>query len=1239
MPCKKWSPQRTPRNTPFAVNGIELLETRTHLDAVAWTGAGGDLLWHNAANWYNSTTGMPAVPTIADDVVIDIPHETPLIQFTAASGSRGVRSLFSREPLQFTGGTLTVGVSLISESSISAEGTTFIGGEWDLTGIAGMSFGFTESTLRNVALSGTILLDGQGDKVVVDGTTTFTEARLIHAETKLRFTPGRTLTGRITFEGPGRNVELTAPGTLTIAPGGEIISLPGASGERYVGANATGSSPLMTLLNHGVIRAESSIRLGLLSLMNHGLIEAASGSVVQFHIASWTNHGQISGTNAWLAFSGTWQNQGSIELASSTLTLESNATTAGLNPAQFFASGSTIVNIVGTLDNTDHELLLGPSTGVWRLLGGTIVGGAVSQEPGFKLRFTSSGGGLTGVAVTGELDLNEGPVTLNIGLGTTFESARLRGSAAIRFADGYVLTGTLWYEGSGSIGMISGGLLTVGHTGSIRSAGLPNQSTTILSSVINYGVVEVSVPGRRLTIQSSQFTNHGIVLASGGSILDIRSTNWSTVGTMYAEDSTVQFGGSWTNIGGISVTECTVILGGTITTAGLNSQLIERSGGSVNLSAIVTNTDATLQLDAGTGSWSFTGAILGGSVQTLDGTQITSSGGVLDGITLNGELAIAGATTLQVRGGLTLNGSITLLPSVTYATTLQFYDNTQTLNGSGEIVLGAGSSSSRITFANTGGAGGLTIGAGIVIRGNGGIQQGFNGSTLTNNGTIRAETAMRQMTVTCTTLANNGRLEAASAGILRLVPTTFSNDGVLAISGGTLDLGGTFSTAVLGVGSMTRDGGTVVLSGVLNNQGSTLALDAQTGSWQLSGTVSGGLVTGAGGASLVAIGGLLTGVELACDVLITNGQNLRIGGNLVLNASITVNSTGTLTYLNFVSGTQQVDGGGQIVLAGHSNAVLRIGSQSSSTVTVSQGISIRGRGSIIRLASASSLVSAGTITADVSGATLTVNPGSFTNVGVVAATGGATLSITASNLTNYASGSNTLTGGTWIADQGSTLNIPSAVVRTIAANTVIVLTGSNSVFAALNALSVNSGELALNGGREFTLIPGGGAFINSGIVRVSAGSLLQVIGDYSQNSGSRLEVEVSSGPVGHAIGRVVASGAASLSGTGVVTANVTFDPEVGIDLSLISYSSVVGTFDNIEMPEIDETLRSAVLFEVDRVRLIVTYAADWSGDFTVDVRDIFSFLSDWFAGRGDVDGNGQVEVSDIFYFLSIWFLA
>jgi hypothetical protein len=50
-------------------------------------------------------------------------------------------------------------------------------------------------------------------------------------------------------------------------------------------------------------------------------------------------------------------------------------------------------------------------------------------------------------------------------------------------------------------------------------------------------------------------------------------------------------------------------------------------------------------------------------------------------------------------------------------------------------------------------------------------------------------------------------------------------------------------------------------------------------------------------------------------------------------------------------------------------------------------------------------------------------------------------------------------------------------------------------------------------------------------------------------------------------------------------------------------------------------------------------AADFDGNGTLAVADIFAYLNAWFAGdlRTDFDGNGTPAVADIFAYLNAWF--
>jgi hypothetical protein len=52
-------------------------------------------------------------------------------------------------------------------------------------------------------------------------------------------------------------------------------------------------------------------------------------------------------------------------------------------------------------------------------------------------------------------------------------------------------------------------------------------------------------------------------------------------------------------------------------------------------------------------------------------------------------------------------------------------------------------------------------------------------------------------------------------------------------------------------------------------------------------------------------------------------------------------------------------------------------------------------------------------------------------------------------------------------------------------------------------------------------------------------------------------------------------------------------------------------------------------------------AADFNGDGSAAIQDIFDYLNAWFAGdpRTDFNRNGIIEVQDIFDFLDAWFVG
>jgi len=318
---------------------------------------------------------------------------------------------------------------------------------------------------------------------------------------------------------------------------------------------------------------------------------------------------------------------------------------------------------------------------------------------------------------------------------------------------------------------------------------------------------------------------------------------------------------------------------------------------SLTASAQSVSTNATLQIDSGATLAANTiqasaNIVLSGG--TIQGATVAESGGselvLLSGGTLNNVTVSAGTVLdatqqwdaqITILNGLTLNGTLEVggADGSTFAYFL--FNGTQMLGGTGSVVFGNyyyyyyytnGLYAQGDNGANPAT---LTVGSGITIDGgNGDVSGYYSGDAIVNQGTIDADVAGGTIYVANngSGLSNSGTLEA-TAGTLNVGggSTPWSNGGNLIVSGtGVLDLGGVFTQA--GLGTFTRTGGTVNLTGTLTGN---LALSSATGSWNLAGgTIAGGTVTATGGAELVLTGsgGTLDGVTIGSGTVLDGTQ-------------------------------------------------------------------------------------------------------------------------------------------------------------------------------------------------------------------------------------------------------------------------------------------------------------------------------------------------------------------------------
>jgi hypothetical protein len=534
--------------------------------------------------------------------------------------------------------------------------------------------------------------------------------------------------------------------------------------------------------------------------------------------------------------------------------------------------------------------------------------------------------------------------------------------------------------------------------------------------------------------------------------------------------------------------------------------------------------------------------------------------GTLDGVRLDGNANIVLGSILNLTNGLVLNGAVTIVDTGS----LTFVDSgthaqSVTTTSAGSIVFSNTNNTGLIVQSpvNPAVAQTVTFGPGITVRGARGLI-GSSGAPAANeiwvnNGTINADVSGATITLNTASWTNNGIWQASNGGVLTISSTNWMNHGTITETNSTLNLGGGFTTA--GVGNYNRSGGFINVSGMMNNIGNTLALNDTTGSWQVvtGGTIRGGTVTTMGAARLNSVlsqVGTLDGVRVDGNVNVALGSILNVTNGLVLNGTMTIIDTGSLTFLDSGTHAQSVTttSAASIVFSNTNNTGLIVQNPVNpgvaQTVTFGPGVTVRGARGLIGSSGAPTAnetwINNGTISADVSGATITLNTASWTNNGTFQAQNGGTLVVQPTTLTNYSAG--VLTGGIWNVFANSKLRVINAGISGNAAT--ILLDGTTTGFqrdaAGNNALTGLTDNLAAgsitvrNGGG----IAASGAFTNAGALTVGPASTFSTGGNFTQVGG----FTIVDGTVTAA--NTVTLNGGFLSGSGTVQANLINNAQV-----------------------------------------------------------------------------------------------
>ncbi len=1039
---------------------LEVLENRVVLSSVSWINPdGGD--WDTASNWSSD-----AVPTAADNVTIGIAITNPVTHNSSSSDS--VDSITSQDPLDLSGGSLSIGTMATLNASLTLDGGTVSGGPINLSNGATLVGTDNGGTLSGVTLDGTLDLATNSSHVTItngltlDGTIDLGNASGSTAG-QLNFVGAQALggTGSIVFGGSGGNAINTAAngdsGTLTIGSG---ITIDGKHGT--IGYNNSGNET--PLVNQGTIDNDVSgggFNVYGANWTNSGTLQASNGGYLGLNIAG-TNSGSIIASGSTVVLSQTWTNNGSITVNGGgevdlygTYSLGAGSSLEG--------SGGT-VDFEGTLNNAGTTLALDNGSLAYVMNNGTIDGGTVAMTNGAVLE--GPRGTLAGVTLDGTLDLatTGGAVTVTNGLTLdgTIDLGNASGSTggALDFVGAQALggTGSIVFGGSGGNAINTAangdsGTLTIGSgitiDGKHGTIGYNNSGNE--TPLVNQGTIDNDVSGGGFNVYGANWTNSGTLQASNGGYLGLNIAGTNS-GSIIASGSTVVLSQTWTNNGSITVNG-----GGEVDLYGTYSlgagSSLEGSGGTVDFEGTLNNAGTTLALDNGSLAYVMNnGTIDGGTVAMTNGAVLEGPRGTLAGVTLDGTLDLAttgGAVT--VTNGLTLDGTIDLgNASGSTGGALNFV-GAQALGGTGSIVFG-GSGGNAINTAANGDSGTLTIGSGITIDGKHGTI-GYNNSgnetPLVNQGTIDNDVSGGGFNVYGANWTNSGTLQASNGGYLGLniagtnsgsiiasgstvvLSQTWTNNGSITVNGGgEVDLYGTYS---LGAGSsLEGSGGTVDFEGTLNNAGTTLALDNGSLAYVMNnGTIDGGTVAMTNGAVLEGPRGTLAGVTLDGTLdLATTGGAVTVTNGLTLDGTIDLGNASGSTggALNFV-GAQALGGTGSIVFGGSGgNAINTAANGDSGTLTIGSGITIDGKHGTIGYNNSGNetpLVNQGTIDNDVSGGGFNVYGANWTNSGTLQASNGGYLGLNIAGTNSgsiIASGSTVVLSQTWTNNGSITVN-------------------------------------------------------------------------------------------------------------------------------------------------------------------------------------------------------------------------
>ncbi|MBD8880802.1 autotransporter-associated beta strand repeat-containing protein [Rhodanobacter sp. 7MK24] len=634
----------------------------------------------------------------------------------------------------------------------------------------------------------------------------------------------------------------------------------------------------------------------------------------------------------------------------------------------------------------DGLLVLGVGAAITNNSTGTIIGGL-----GGNAGIYQDGGNLPGGYGSGGAGVNL------VGVGSSLENAGtiIGGNANTASAIPSAQDGTpgVGVRGWGGVTVVTDGSIAGGSNGSMQADSLlfsgGGNQLVVLSGASFTGNIQ-SISGS--TGGGDIFTLAGDVNGSlDAALINGFASNTKTGNSNWTLTGTGNAGTDWTVQQGVLTGSASAFEGNlTFASNGIGTPVVDfNQAAAGSFAGSVSGTGQVIKDGAGP-------LTLSGDLSTFSGAFTINQGSVL--LTGNGNLQgaeVADGGALDVSGtsgatatvaGISGNGTVTLGTHTLVIDNAANDDFSGAISGTGGVTLNGGIQ----TFSGANAYLGATTlnGGTLVVSADANLGQStavlaFNGGTLENDGVF--------VTTRNISLVGTGTLQTDAD---LTVSGNISGNGTLIKTGtGTLTLNG--SNSYIGgttVSAGTLQGDTNSLQGDITDNAALVFNQAANGTYV--GTVSGsGTLTKTGTGTLTLAGGnsYSGGTTISAGTLQGDANSLQ--GNIVNDAALVFNQTGSGIYDGAISGTGTLttSGSGTLTLNGvntanglttvASGSTLLIGDSSHSTATVGGDVSVNGgtlggygivQGSVM-LANGASLTPGSALAAG----TLTVN-GDFT---------------------------------------------------------------------------------------------------------------------------------------------------------------------------------------------------------------------------------------------------------------------